>query len=79
MLLLCHGVKQGYVLAPTLLTLYLGAVLETVGLNLSKDVYLRTLTDHKLFTLSPLKAHNKTRDLCMRELPFADYKAYIHT
>ena len=49
-----HGVKQGCVLAPTLFTLYLTTVLETVGSNLSKGVYIRTRSDGKLFNLARL-------------------------
>ena len=35
-----HGVKQGCVLASTLFTLYLGAVLETMSANLASGVYI---------------------------------------
>ena len=35
-----HGVKQGCVVAPTLFTLYLGAVLETMSANLASGVYI---------------------------------------
>ena len=69
-----HGVKQGCVLAPTLFTLYLAAVLGTVGSNLSKGVYIRTRSDGKLFNVARLKASTKTREVCVRELLYADEK-----
>ena len=49
-----HGVKQGCVLAPTLFTLYLAAVLETVGSSLSKGIYIRTRPDGKILQDSRL-------------------------
>ena len=48
-----HGVKQGCVLAPTLFSLYLTAVLETMDQTISqKGVLLRTRMDDKLFNLA---------------------------
>ena len=35
-----HGMKQGCVLAPTLFTLYLGAVLKTMPANLASGIYI---------------------------------------
>ena len=61
-----HGVKQGFVFSPTLYTLYLAEVLETMGANLNKGVFMKTRSDGKLFNLSTLKASSKTRELCVR-------------
>ena len=47
-----HRVKQGCVLAPTLFTLYLGAVLETMSANLASGIYIQTHSDGKLFNLA---------------------------
>ena len=47
-----HGVKQGYVLAPTLFTLYLAVVLDTMSHSIAKGVYIHTRMDGKLSTLS---------------------------
>ena len=44
-----NGVKQGDPLAPTLFTLFLTAVLEQMGENLLRGVYVRTRADGKLF------------------------------
>ena len=52
-----HGVKQGCVLAPTLFALYLAAVLETMSIDLSGGVYIKTRMDGGgLFNLSRLKS-----------------------
>ena len=40
-----HGLKQGCVFAPTLFTLFLGAVLSAVSEHLSIGVFIRTRTD----------------------------------
>ena len=72
-----HGVKQGCVLAPTLFTIYLAAVLETMSLNPKGDVYIRTRTYGKLFNLARLKASTKTKEQCVRELLYADDSALV--
>ena len=75
-----HGLKQGCVLAPTLFTLFLAALLCTVSENLSTGVFIRTRSDGKLFKLARLKASTTTRELCIRELLFADDDAIVaHT
>ena len=58
-----HGVKQGCVLAPTLFSLYLTAVLETMDEGLNRGVFIRTRTDGKLFNLARLRAHTKTLEM----------------
>ena len=58
-----HGLKQGCVLAPTLFTLFLGAVLSAKSEHLSMGVFIRTRTDGQLFNLARLRANTKTRDL----------------
>ena len=72
-----HGVKQGCVLAPTLFSLYLTAVLETMNAGLNGGVFLRTRTDGKLFNLARLRAHTKTLKMCIRELLYADDSALV--
>jgi len=76
-----HGVKQGcvLVLAPMLFTLYLTAVLETMSLNLNKEVYIRTRSDGRLLNIARLKTHLKTREICICELLYADDSALVAT
>ena len=75
-----HGLKQGCVLAPTFLTLFLAALLSTVSENLSTGVFIHTRSDGKLFILARQKASKKTRELCIRELLFAyDAAIVAHT
>ena len=74
-----HGVKQGCVLAPTLYSLYLAAVLETMCTNLNLGVFIKTRTDGKLFNLARLRASIKTREICVTELLFADDSALVAT
>ena len=74
-----HGVKQGCVLTPTLFSLYLAAVLESMCTNLNSGVFIKTRTDGKLFNLARLRASAKTREICVRELFFADDSALVAT
>ena len=66
-----HGVKQGCVLAPTLFSIYLTAVQETMNEGLNRGVFIRTRTDGKLFNHARLHAHTKTLEMCIRELLYA--------
>ena len=75
-----HGLKQGCVLAPTLFTLFLAALLSTVSEHLSTGDFVRTRSDGKLFKLARLKASTRTREPCIHELLFADDAAIVaHT
>ena len=72
-----HGVKQGCVLAPTLLTLFLAAVLEVSNRDTTKGVYIITRSEGKLFNVSRLKAKTKVRQLCDRDLLKADDTGFV--
>ena len=75
-----NGLKQRCVLAPTLFILFLAALLSTMSEHLSAEVFIRTRFDGKLLKLARLKASTKTRELCIRELLFADDAAIVaHT
>ena len=72
-----HCLKQGCVLAPTLFTPFLTALLSTVSEHLSAGVFIRTRSDGKLFQLARLKVCTKTREPCIRELLFSDDAAIV--
>lgn len=48
-----------------------------MGANLNKGVCIKTRSDRKLFNLLTLKASSKTRELCVRELLYADESALV--
>ena len=63
-----HGVKQGCILAPTLLGLYLAAVLEASSDNVcdaQRGAYLRSRTDGKLLNLTRLRAKSLCSKVCV--------------
>ena len=73
-------ISHGCVLAPTLYTLFLAALLSTESEHFSAAVLTRTRSDGKLFHLARLKASTTNRELCNRELLFADDAAIVaHT
>ena len=71
-----HGVKQGCVLAPTLFTIYLAAVLTVVNRGLNGGVHIVSRTDRKLFDAAKLKARTKVMNLTVNEVLYADDTAF---
>lgn len=71
------GVKQGCVLAPTLFSLYLSAMLEEAFRNSTEGVYIQTRPDANLFKLSHFNAKTKTTLMVVREMLFADDCALV--
>ncbi|XP_065056346.1 uncharacterized protein LOC135684641 [Rhopilema esculentum] len=71
-----YGVKQGCVLASTLFTIFLAAVLKSMPEELG-DISIRTRGEGDLFNLRRLKAKSKTREKLIRKLLFADDSALV--
>lgn len=73
------GVKQGCVLAPTLFSIFLTAVLELVEEDLPKGVNLcYRMID--IFNLRRLRAKKKTKAVTVCKLQYADENSIIaHT
>ena len=74
------GVKQGCVLAPTLFSLYLTAMLEVAFRSTQEGVYIQTRHNADLFNVSHFKAKTKTEHILVQEMLFADDSAIVaHT
>ena len=75
-----NGVKQGCVLAPTLFSLYLTAMLHVAFKDIHKGVYIQTRHTADLFNVSHFKAKSRTTKHLVREMLFADDSALVaHT
>jgi len=72
-----NGVKQGCVLAPTLFSLYLLAMLEVAFKDSSDGVFIQTRQIADLFNIAHLKAKTKTSQKIVREMLFADDSALV--
>ena len=66
------GVKQGCVLAPTLLWIFLALLLKHAFGTSREGIYLRTRSDGRLFNLARLRAKTKVREALIRDMLFAD-------
>ena len=71
------GVKQGYVIAPTLFTVYLCAILFLVHDRLPHGVELDYRLYGKLFNLSRLKAKTKVMKTAVIDLQYGDDCAFL--
>jgi len=72
-----NGVKQGCVLAPTLFSLYLTAMLEVAFDGAREGVYIQTRHNADLFNVSHFKAKTKTSQKIVRDMLFADDSALV--
>ena len=72
-----NGVKQGCVLAPTLFSIFLSAMLDDVFRDMGDGVYLQSRQSADLFNVAHFRAKTKTTRILMRELLFADGTALV--
>ncbi|KAI8493246.1 hypothetical protein Bbelb_292500 [Branchiostoma belcheri] len=68
------GLKQGCVLAPTLFSLYLGAMIHELP-DTASGIQLRCRMDGGLFNTGRLRAHRRTTPVTVQELQYADDNA----
>ncbi|PFX13645.1 LINE-1 retrotransposable element ORF2 protein [Stylophora pistillata] len=74
------GVKQGCVIAPTLFSIFISAVLHLVSEKLPRGIDMQFRMDGKLFNLRQLKAKTLTTHMAVLELQYADDNALVtHT
>ena len=64
--------KQGCVLAPTLLGIFFSMLLQYAFADCEDGVYVQMRHDGKLFNVARLRAKTKTHEVIIRELLFAD-------
>ena len=72
-----NGVKQGCVLAPTLFSLYLTAMLEVAFKDVKEGIYIQTRHGADLFNVAHFKSKTRTTKYLVRELLFADDSALV--
>jgi len=72
-----NGVKQGCVLAPTLFSLYLAAMLHVAFNDLHEGIFIQTRQNADLFNVSQFKAKSLTTKHLVREMLFADDSALV--
>ena len=74
------GVKQGYVLAPTLFGIFFSLLLQHAFHTSTEGVLLHTRHDGKLLNLARLRAKTKIKRVLVREMLFANDAAFVsHT
>ena len=69
-----NGVKQGCVLAPTLFSIFLSAMLEEAFKDMGDGIYIQIRQNADLFTVAHFRAKTKTTNILMI---FADDSALI--
>ena len=72
-----NGVKQGCVLAPTLFSIFLSAMLDDAFRDMRDGVYIQSRQSADLFNFAHFRAKTKSTRILMRELLFADDSALV--
>ena len=72
-----NGVKQGCVLAPTLFSVFLSAMLNEPFRDMGDGVYMQSRERADLLNVAHFRAKAKTTRILMRELLFADDSALV--
>ena len=72
-----NGVKQGCVLAPTLFSIFLSAMLDEAFRDMGDGVYIQFRQSADLFNVAHFRAKTKTTRILVRELLFADDNALV--
>ena len=65
-----NGVKQGCVLAPTLFSIFLSAMLDNAFRDMGDGIYIQSGQSADLFNVAHFRAKTKTTRILMRELLF---------
>ena len=65
-----NGVKQGCVLAPTLFSIFLSAMLEEAFNDMGDGIYIQSRQNADLFTVAHFRAKTKTTNIIVRETAF---------
>ena len=71
------GVNQGCVLAPTLFSIFLSAMLDEAFRDMGDGVYIQSRQSADLFNVAHFRAKTKTTRILTRELLFADDSALV--
>ena len=72
-----NGFKQGCVLAPTLFSIFLSAMLDEAFRDMGDGVYIQSRQSADLFNVAHFRAKTKTTRILTREVLFADDSALV--
>ena len=72
-----NGVKQSYLLAPTLFSIFLSAIFDEAFRDMADGVYIQSRQSIYLFNVAHFKTKTNTTRILMRELLFADDSALV--
>lgn len=71
------GVKQGCVIAPTLFSIFIAAILHLTGKHLPQGVKIMSRTDRQLFNINRFRAKGRTTTISIMELQYVDDNALV--